>query len=158
MQSRKTYLCAVLLGVVAFSSFAVGQQTDPAIEARQAIQKIYDSPLYRSGTSKHPHSLRWPSSYTVDENSYLWLRTIQKFSLRDGKATVVIEYHDSVSATDPETKKVVKIEAIDTNEDVWSKPKGEWISNQSKHLSSIYLIDGKSQGVMYAVPEKDAGK
>ncbi len=72
------------------------------------------------------------------------LRTIKKFSLQDDTAVVVVEYNDSILATDPETKKVVKIEAIDSFEDVWVKQSGKWDVSRSKSLSTDYLFDGKS--------------
>ena len=118
---------------------------DAVAQVRQTITDIYRSPLYASGTSKHPAVLHWPTAFKVDDKTMRQIRTIKTFSLQDDTAVVVVEYEDGILATDPETRKVVKIEAIDSHEDVWVKESGKWVVSRSKSLSTDYLFDGKSQ-------------
>lgn len=117
-------------------------------EIREVIQKTYYSPDFRRMDWHHPVSLRWPSSHKVNSKDIKRVRTIQSFYIVGDRATLVIDFQDSVSGISPQTHKPVKFQAVDTYQDIWVKRKDKWVLKFAKRLSGDYLIDGKSQRFM----------
>ncbi|RYF51319.1 MAG: hypothetical protein EOO38_03530 [Cytophagaceae bacterium] len=157
MYTRKISLACALIGGVLFTTVCGagffrnqrlrGRRADE-IKTRQAIQKIYNSPLYALGSKNR----RWQALYLdghapnflLDKKSDVESRIIQKLALQGDTANVVIKYHESIFVTDSNTKKRHRLESVDIRQDKWRWVEDKWGAIDSMPLSLNELWDGKN--------------
>jgi hypothetical protein len=152
MEARKVVsaLVAVLFGALCLTSVLLNRHRVALIaEARGAIQTIYNSPLYAPGSAGNPFLPLPRKEWDNSINDYVDSRTIQQFSLRGDQATVVVKHHQRTSTNSPEQSKPSVLEITMTNRDEWRKVGGQWVSVQSKQLSSDRIVNGKRSHFAY---------
>ncbi|MCX6379749.1 MAG: hypothetical protein NT023_09795 [Armatimonadetes bacterium] len=79
---------------------------------------------------------------------------ISKLTLKGDKATVINKDTVNMVATNPQTKKEMKIVLEETNEAQWEKRGGAWLVKSSKTLSMKQVVDGKEIPTPKKQPKK----
>ncbi len=79
---------------------------------------------------------------------------ITKITVKGDKATVLNKDTVNMVATNPQTKKEMKLVLEETNEAQWEKKSGAWLEKRSKTLTMKQFLDGKEIPMPGKQPKK----